>query len=53
LGAGLLGCWVTGILGYWVLSPRGDFENCVADVEEAEDGWEEGCEFAKGYNFEE
>ena len=31
----------------------GDFENRVTDIEEAEDGWEEGCEFAKGDDLEE
>ena len=36
-----------------MLAPWGDFENRVTDVEEAEDGWEEGCEFAKGDDLEE
>jgi len=39
--------------GYKMLAARGNFEDCVADVEEAEDCWEEGCEFAKGDDLEE
>jgi hypothetical protein len=30
-----------------------DFKDCVADIEEAEDGWEEGSEFSKGNDLEE
>jgi len=39
--------------GCRMLAAGCDFEDCVTDIEEAKDGWEEGCEFAKGDNLEE
>jgi len=39
--------------GFEMLAPGGYFEDCVSDIEEAEDGWEEGCEFAQGDDLEE
>lgn len=45
--------WAAGLLGYWALSPRGYFEDCIPNVEEAENGWEEGCEFAQGNDLKE
>ena len=39
--------------GCELLTSGGDFEDCVADVKEAEDGWKEGCEFAKGNDLKE
>ena len=39
--------------GCKMLAAGGDFEDCVADIEETKDGREECCEFAKGDDLEE